>query len=175
MKPRRRTTNVLVAAAIAASLVACAADAIVGESTSSAALQIGGPSLIQCPTNESATSTAVVGPLGGLVDVGGTSIEIPAGALLSPATVTVTIPVSQYMEIDISVEGVEHFIFELPVVVTLSYARCNRSNLDTTPLSVWHINGETNELLEPMGGIDDKLLKTITFTTGHLSGYAVAN
>ena len=175
MNSRRRTTNVLVAVAVAASLVACAADAIVGESTSSAALRIGGPSLIQCPTNQAATATAVVGPLGGLVDVGGTSIQIPAGALLSPATVTVTIPESQFMEIDISVEGVEHFIFELPVVVTLSYARCNRSNFDTTPLSVWYINGETNELLEPMGGIDDKLLKTITFTTGHLSGYAVAN
>lgn len=175
MNARRRTTNVLVAMAIGASLVACAADAIVGESTTSAALRLGGPSLIQCPTNQSSTAQAVVGPLGGLVNVGGTSIQIPAGALLSPANVTVTIPESQFMEIDISVEGVEHFIFELPVVVTLSYARCNRSNFDMTPLSVWYIDSETNDLLEPMGGIDNKLLKTITFTTGHLSGYAVAN
>jgi hypothetical protein len=33
----------------------------------------------------------------------------------------------------------------------------------------------TKELLEDMGGTDDKVAHRITFTTGHLSGYAVAN
>jgi hypothetical protein len=40
---------------------------------------------------------------------------------------------------------------------------------------VWYIDSDTKAMLEPMGGVDNKLLKTITFTTGHLSGYAVAN
>src|SRR5688500_5276407 len=160
---------------IATLLAACAADAIVGQATSSASLSLGAPKLVQCPANAATSSTAIVGPLGGIVNVGGTSIQIHAGALLSTATVTVTSPGSQYMEIDISVEGTEHFIFELPVVVTLSYARCTRSDINVSPLSVWYIDSATKDLLEPMGGVDNNLLRTITFTTGHLSGYAVAN
>ena len=86
-----------------------------------------------------------------------------------------TVPASRYLEVDISVAGHEHFIFELPVVVTMSYARCNRSNIDFRPLSAWYIDSATKEPLEQMPSIDNKLLKTLTFTTGHLSGYAVAN
>lgn len=166
----------ITAAAIIAVAAACTAADITGiERNATPASRLAGASLVQCPTNATTSSTAVVGPLGGLVNVGSTSIQIPAGALLSPATVTVTVPASNYMEVDISVEGVEHFIFELPVVVTLDYGRCNRANIDTRPLSVWYIDSETKDLLEPMGGVDNKLLRTITFTTGHLSGYAVAN
>ena len=131
-------------------------------------------SLLECPVNEASTTSAIVGPLGGLVSVAGTSISIPAGALLSPVEVTVTVPASNYMEVDISVSGTEHFLFEQPVVVTLSYARCTR-NTSFTPLSAWYIDTETHDLLENMGGIDNKLLKTMTFVTPHLSGYAVAN
>jgi len=134
-----------------------------------------GDNLVECPSSDAATSSAIVTPLGGVVSAGGTTISIPAGALLSAATVTVTVPASNLMEVDISVEGTQHFIFESPVTVTLSYARCARGNLDKAPLTVWHIDSETKALLEPMGGIDDKLLRTVTFITGHLSGYAVAN
>lgn len=175
MKTFTRAPFVFLAAACVG-LAACAADQIVSvKGASQAALTLKEPALIQCPTNETVYSTAIVGPLGGLVDVGGTSIQIPAGALLSPATVTVTIPQSQFMEIDISVQGVEHFVFELPVTVTLSYARCARGNIDLTPLNVWYIDSDTKALLELMGGVDDKLLRAVTFTTDHLSGYAVAN
>ena len=45
-----------------------------------------------------------------------------------------------------------------------------------------HLNGLTDELLawqtkallEPMGGVDDPVRRRITFQTGHLSGYAIA-
>ena len=172
---RRSVITVVVSVGTAVSLAACAAaDAIVGNGKS-AQLLAATPSLIQCPTNQSASTSAVVGPLGGIINLGATSVEIPAGALLETVTVNVTEPASQFMEIDVSVEGVEHFVFEQPIVVTISYARCNRSNIDLRPLSVWYIDGETHELLEPMGGVDNKLTKTITFVTPHFSGYAVAN
>ncbi len=174
MKQHRRLF--VTAFAIIATAAACTAAGITGnEQGAFASARLTSTTLVQCPTNTTASATAVVGPLGGLVNVGSTSIQIPAGALLSPATVTVTVPASKYMEVDISVEGVEHFVFELPVVVTLNYGRCNRSDIDAAPLSVWYIDSETKALLEPMGGVDNKLLRTITFTTGHLSGYAVAN
>jgi archaellum component FlaG (FlaF/FlaG flagellin family) len=130
---------------------------------------------VACPTNESSSTTSEVGPLGGLLSIDGTSVNIPAGALLSPVTVTLTVPASNHVEIDVSVAGTENFIFELPIVVTVSYARCSRSNINLTPLSAWHFDQATGELLERMPSVDNKLLRTVTFTTGHLSGYLLAN
>jgi hypothetical protein len=172
---RRTLIAAIVSAGTAVSLAACAAaDAIVASGNATAA-KLATATLVKCPTNQSAATSAVVGPLGGTINLGATSVQIPAGALLDTVTVNVTEPASQFMEIDVSVEGVEHFVFELPVVVTLSYARCSRSNIDQRPLSVWYIDSNTHELLEPMGGVDDKLTRTITFVTPHFSGYAVAN
>jgi hypothetical protein len=94
---------------------------------------------------------------------------------LSAATVTVTVPSSNYVEIDVTVDGAEHFVFAQPVVITMSYARCSRNNIDLTPLTAWHFDQQTGELLEAMPSVDNKLLRTVTFTTGHLSGYILAN
>lgn len=131
--------------------------------------------LVECPTNSSSSASELITPLGGTVSAGGTTIAVPAGAVLVPTTITVTVPASNYMEVDISVPGVEHFVFEQPATVTLSYARCTRSDIDKSPLTVWHIDGGSKALLEHMGGLDDKLARTVTFPTGHLSGYALAN
>lgn len=168
--------KVLFAVALGA-LAACVASGITDPATrgASALRDQGLANLVECPTSEASSSTAVVTPLGGLVSVGGTSVSIPAGALLAPTTVTVTVPASQLMEIDVSVEGLEHFTFELPVTVTLSYARCTRSDIDNAPLTVWYIDAATHTPLELMGGVDDKITRTVTFTTGHLSGYALAD
>jgi hypothetical protein len=157
-------------------LAACVASGITEPTTpgASALRDQGVANLIECPTSESASNSALVTPLGGLVSVGGTSVSIPAGALLAPTTVTVTVPASQYMKVDVSVEGLEHFIFELPVTITLSYDRCNRSNIDHAPLVAWYVDSE-DAPLELMGGVDNKLTRTVTFTTGHLSGYALAD
>ena len=169
----RHATGIAALAAVTA--LACSAPAVTDVTSREASARelLGSVNLVECPANTSTSSTSIVGPLGGVVSAGGTSISIPAGALLSPVSVTVTVPESNLMEIDVSVSGSEHFVFEQPVVITLSYARCNR-NLSFTPLSVWHIDSETDEPLEFMGGVDNKLLRTITFVTPHLSGYAIA-
>jgi hypothetical protein len=41
-------------------------------------------------------------------------------------------------------------------------------------LTVWHINPQTKQLLTNMNGVNDAALRRITFTTDHLSGYAIA-
>jgi hypothetical protein len=133
-----------------------------------------GPRLIQCPSNETSSAFGIVTPLGGSVSLNGHSILIPDGGLLEPTGITLTEPASQFMEIGIQAGDAEHFVFELPVLVTISYARCGRSNIDRTPLEVWYIDPVTHELLENMGGVDNKLLKTVSFWTTHLSGYAIA-
>jgi hypothetical protein len=171
----------LTLAVSAVAIVACAGPDVTApterENASFFRLPLGGgePKLIECPSSESGTASSVITTLGGTVSVSGASILIPAGALLSDALVTVTVPASKYVEVDISVAGSEHFLFELPVIVTISYARCARSNIDLSPLSAWYIDSETKALLEKMPSIDNKLLRTVTFTTEHLSGYAVAN
>lgn len=171
----------LLAATGAAVFVACAAPNITGTERSGEIEQSrllgfgGGNDLIECPSGETATASATIGVAGGVVKAGGVSIAIPANALLGDAEVTVMVPASRFVEVDISVAGSEHFEFRLPVVVTMSYARCSRSNINLAPLSAWYIDSDTKALLEKMPSIDNKLLRTVTFTTLHLSGYAIAN
>ena len=133
------------------------------------------PSLVECPTNETSTTSALVGLLGGTLQLGGTTVTIPSGALTAPTLIQLTIPASRYMEIDVSAVGFTSFVFQQPISVTIDYSRCNRTDLNEQTLNVWHIDTLSNQLLENMGGTDDKATRQITFTTGHLSGYAVAN
>ena len=86
-----------------------------------------------------------------------------------------TVPASKYMEIDVSALGVAHLLFQTPATITLDYARCTNEQLGDEPLSVWYLDPLTHRPLEDMNGVDDRLAKRITFTTGHLSGYAIAN
>ena len=134
-----------------------------------------GPSLLQCPTNQTTFTTGLVDALGGSVFLGATGITLPAGALTTPTLLRVTVPASTYMEIDVSAVGFPTFLFQQPVTITIDYSRCNRTDIDQKVLHVYHIDPLTKQLLEDMGGIDDKASQQITFTTGHLSGYAVAD
>ena len=170
----------LLAATGIVAFVACAAPDITGIDRQGhdqdALFSFGsGPKLIECPTTESFSNSGIIGVTGGSLSAGGVTIAIPANALLSDAVVSITVPASKYVEADITVQGSEHFVFQLPVVVTMSYARCSRSNIDLVPLSAWYIDSNTKQLLEKQPSFDNKLLRTVTFTTGHLSGYAIAN
>ena len=133
-----------------------------------------GPSLLICPSNQTTSGGGTLTDLGGTVTVNGHSVLVPEGALDEPTSIQITEPASQYVEIGLQANGLEHFDFELPVLVTVSYARCSRSNLFGRELEVWYIDQTTHELLEPMGGIDDKLTRTVSFWTDHFSGYAIA-
>jgi hypothetical protein len=134
------------------------------------------PSLITCPSEGSQSATALIDPLlGGVLAAGTTSVVIPAGAVLAPTAFTLTVPSSKYVEIEVTAQGSDHFVFQTPVTVTIDYGRCSRSDIDKGPLSVWNIDPVTKALLEPMVSVDDKLSRTIIFSTIHFSGYAVAD
>jgi hypothetical protein len=132
------------------------------------------PSLLQCPTDQTQATSAVVGILGGTVNLGVAAIHIPAGALSVPTLITVTVPASQYMEVDIRANLFTSFLFNSPVSVTIDYSRCDPASTDGTALSVWHIDPASKALLENMGGTNDTIHRSITFSTPHLSGYAIA-
>jgi hypothetical protein len=133
------------------------------------------PSLIKCPAATEQSATSLIGPLGGVLTVGATRVVIPANAVLSPTTFTLTVPASKYVEIEVTTDSSEHYVFSQPVLVTLDYGRCGRSDLLRAPLSAWNIDPQTKALLEPMVSVDNKLTQTVTFTTVHFSGYAVAD
>ena len=162
-------SRIAAVAALAFSVATCA-----GDSSSTAILSPSSPTLLQCPTTQTQTTSALVTTLGGVVTLGGTSVKIPAGALLAATTITLTVPASQYMEIAVQANDLTSFLFQQPVSITIDYSRCPAAEANKSPLSVWHIDSQTKQPLENMGGVDDKTTHTITFTTGHLSGYAVA-
>lgn len=175
VRSKSRIKSFLVSVAVVLTGLSCGEPRATAPETSLGGGNSASPSLVECPSNETTTTSAVVGLLGGVIQLGGTSITIPSGALTAPTLLQVTIPASRYMEIDVSAVGFTSFLFQQPVSVTIDYSRCTRSDLDQQTLHVWHIDPVTKQLLEDMGGTDDKASRRITFSTGHLSGYAVAN
>jgi hypothetical protein len=134
-----------------------------------------GPRLLNCPNYVPQVATLVADPiLGGTLTLAGTTVSVPAGAVSSLTTLIVTIPVSQYMEIDVSAQGLTSFLFNTPVTITVDYSRCTSPKSYNKTLDAWHINTVTKEFIEDMNGTDDKAARKVTFQTGHLSGYALA-
>ena len=174
-RSKSRFKSFVVTAAIAFMGLSCGEQRATAPQASATRSDGMSPSLLECPSTETTTTSAVVGLLGGVIQLGGTSITIPSGALTTPTLLQVTIPASRYMEIDVTAVGFTSFLFQQPVSVTIDYSRCARSDIDQQTLHVWHIDPVTKQLLEDMGGTDDKTSRRITFSTGHLSGYAVAN
>jgi len=136
---------------------------------------VAGVTLIDCPTATAQSVTSHIGPLGGLLALGNTRVVIPIGAVLFPEDFTLTIPASQHAEIRVRAGSAEHYLFQSPVLMTIDYSRCATPALDGHALSVWNVDEDTDALLEQMTGVDVKLTHMITFTTIHLSGYAVAD
>ena len=134
-----------------------------------------GATLVECPSNVNRAVTGTVGLTGGSLSLDGTSIIVPAGAVLLPTELTLTLPASNYMEVRITANGAEHFDFHDVVTIRIDYSRCTRSNIDKATLSAWYFNPATGALLEDMGGTDDKVASTVTFGTDHLSAYAIAD
>ena len=129
--------------------------------------------LAVCPSDQTQSTSSILGALGGTVAIGGTSVVVPIGDLLTATSIELSIPASQYMEIGVTANG-GHFLFQTPITITLDYSRCSSDIQQKTTLSVWNIDPTTKQLLQNMGGVDNKLTHQITFTTIHLSGYALA-
>lgn len=134
----------------------------------------GTPRLLVCPANQDQSTSGLIGLDGGVLSLGGTSVKIPGGALLGDTQVELKIPAGQYMEVDLTVNGGQHIAFPKPVIVTIDYSRCDRSQTLWRWLSVWNIDEASKALLQNMGGIDNKLARSITFATLHFSGFAIA-
>ena len=164
--------------ALAAALTACSEPTTPSPPAAGLSLLPGEPkkaALVECPTDVTETASALLGFAGGDVSVGGNLVSLPEGALplLGLSLVTLTVPASAYVEVEVHVNGLP-YVFGQPVKIVIDYSRCTRSNIDHEPLTAWYIDSATKELLENMGGADDKIARNVTFFTDHFSGYAVA-
>ncbi len=131
--------------------------------------------LLECPFPVAHVGMASIGPSGGTVTAGGSSISIPSGALLAPTMITLAVSESEVVQVDITAGDAEHFMFEAPVSITIDYSRCPESSTAGEVLGAWYVDGATQALLEPMSSTDDKVARTVEFETDHLSSYAVAH
>ncbi|HEX7091677.1 MAG TPA: hypothetical protein VF192_16170 [Longimicrobiales bacterium] len=131
--------------------------------------------LMVCPVAQEASVRAEIRPEGGTVSLGGHSVYFPPGAVPEPVEVKLTVPASEFVEVDIQVNGQEHYRLARPVLATLSYARCGSVALRSRRITVWHIDGQTRQPVERMASLDDRASGSVTFVTNHFSGYALAD
>lgn len=155
-------------------LTACDAPELASAPSEPQLAMVTTPTLVSCPSVVERSNDGLVAGFGGVVTLARNAVIVPAGAVLGAADITIEVPASDYMLVELKANGQEHWQFLAPVTVTIDYARCPIGLFDP-PVSAWHVDPETGELLEHMGGIDNRLLKTITFVTDHFSGYAIAN
>lgn len=157
---------------LAASSCTDGSQAGITEPRSALASKSSGPAPVECPAETSASASSLIGPLGGVVAVGGHQIVIPPLAVLVPTQFTVTVPASQYLRVDITAGDGQHYQFQKPVSITLSYARCTRTDISKENLRIFYVD-DNNVILQDMGGTDDKAARTVTTGTDHLSGYLI--
>lgn len=132
------------------------------------------PSLLECRRAPFDFTWGIIGPLGGVLSLNGHTITIPPQALDRLVFITLRQPSTQFVEVEVRVNGQDHFQFEAPVTVALDYSRCADWRIGPEPLTVWQIDPDTKEFIADMGGVDDRAARTISFTTDHFSGYAIA-
>jgi hypothetical protein len=131
-----------------------------------------GELLAACQLEPAVEFMGSAGIAGGTLSGGGVTMSIPAGALTKSTSFLVRIPSSPYAEVEIRANGQDHYQFAQPVVIAIDYDRCGTPSGE---LTAWHIDLETKELLEEMGGVNDVVNQRVIFSTMHLSGYAIAN
>lgn len=133
------------------------------------------PQLLACPTTDAQSASAVIGPDGGSVTARGATLTIPAGAVPEPTLFEVVVPASPYVEADIHAVGVDHYVFQSPVTITINYARCPSSAIPAgARFQGVYVDTSTYQILQQMGGVTYKSSHKVSFSTGHLSGYIIA-
>lgn len=173
---RFRASAPLAAAAATLVLASCAPDAgrISAPESALATSTTYGATLLECPASTTRSVSADIGVLGGTLQLDNHRLHVPRGAVMGQARrFTLTVPASNYMDVEIRADGNAHFQFDAPVSVTIDYSRCTRSNIDKQNLRIFYIDPVTKQILADMGGVDDKTNTIVTTDTDHLSGYAI--
>ena len=130
--------------------------------------------LVRCtpPPYDSVTQT--VGPGGGTIQVGTTTLSVPAGALDSAVSITAVVPSDTVNHVRFEPQGLT---FLQPASLTMSYANCNTMQStdprSTDPRRIAYTT-EALQILEYLPSVDDVSSQTVTGELHHFSDYAIA-
>jgi len=123
--------------------------------------------LLTCRPLPYAATTAVVGPAGGVVRVGKTSLVIPRYALESAVTIKAEQVPGSVNSVRFSPEGLR---FAKPAALTMSYDNC----LLVVPTKRIVYTTEGLRVLELLKSLDLRLSRSVSASIEHFSRYAVA-
>jgi len=123
--------------------------------------------LLPCKPLAYDSVTQTVGWKGGVLRVSHHALSIPVGALSRPVKITLVAPRDTLRRIEARPEGL---VFEHPVELTLSYAKCDDF---TQPKRVAYVNGSL-EILEYVPSVDDVSGRKVTGQLSHFSQWAVS-
>ena len=180
--PMSRRLLPAAAVLLAVVLAACGGDALTDPSSPRlsrrllrgdelAALQ-----LVSCPAEDSELDAlGVVSFWGGEIEGTPTTVSVPISAVDENTGIAVSMPASDFLEVQFNANGYEHYTFDRPLTVTLDYSRCPDSSIRShAALRVVYLDDATKQPLEDMGGVVDSVARTITFQTRHFSSYGVS-
>ena len=174
----------LVRAGLASGVIACAALlASCGDATSPVAPSAGssslggllhrdnilGISLLSCTPLPYDSTSQLVGPDGGTINVGVSSLAIPAGALDDTVTITAVAPSGNVSLVQFQPTGLH---FNGNVALTMSYANCGLMG-SLLPRTIAYTSDDLN-ILYLLPSIDNIFSHSVTGQLRHFSDYAVA-
>lgn len=129
-----------------------------------------------------ATLALLIGSDGGLLSLLGHAISVPQGAVLEPTIFSMTVIQQGHVEVELTAtpksllsklffwRSVEEVQFQVPVDLTLSYARATNVT-DPSRLKILRINPDGRH--EVMPSTVDPVTKTVTAELDHFSRYCM--
>lgn len=123
--------------------------------------------LLVCQLQEYAVTTAVIGPLGGQINVGNHSLRIPENALSADVTITAEQVAGSLSSVRLSPEGLR---FAVPAELFLSYSNCASV---ARPKRIVYTDELLNILEAPLS-VDFSSSSQVKGLINHFSRYAVA-
>lgn len=131
---------------------------------------LGPTGLLKCSSLPYARSTATIGPLGGSISAGPHTLVIPPGALLSPTSITMTVPTGLGVNaVKFQPEGLR---FLAPAVLSMSYSNCSLLGY-VLPKRIAYTDDNLH-VLSYLLSLDNLLSNRVTGKVNHFSDYVVA-
>ena len=124
--------------------------------------------LLRCEVLPYAGTTKIIGPLGGTIAVGRSSLAIPPGALSAPTVITMEQPSTTAVEARFKPHGL---VFAKPAALTMSYSSC----LDLTDYRRAVVYVKDGKVVEVPPSVDFSASDKVVGAIDHFSGYAVAH
>lgn len=126
--------------------------------------------LVSCSPLDADSVTQLVGPEGGVIQVGPHSLTIPEGALAESVSITAMIPAgSDVNVVSFLPEGLE---FAEPATLRMGYNNCGLL-AQLLPKHIAYVDDQLN-ILDVLSSLDLLSLHTVRASLDHFSGYSVA-